>query len=267
MREEKIWMAPCFALSKLKEKLKPAIAELVSIGFIEDLPLDQRYIKTGHGEWQIHFTRQRHKQLVNELLKGNKTERSNNRLLIKELTDRGVTTITAQQMVEDTSLGQDRIHHKIEILDWIKARDPQEYPKRPGGWLVKAIKEDWQPPAGFQTKREREDQAAAIASELAARVHAKTQAESIEQQKLAEDRKRDDEEWQTVQAYLNKLPVDEREKVIDAAINNSSEFTRDFARKYRQNPAAGSGEIMYQMALKEHVLPLAEMVMNASTGT
>ena len=48
--------------SKLKVKLKPAFAELVSIGFIEDLPTEQRYIKTGHGEWQIHLTRQRNKR-------------------------------------------------------------------------------------------------------------------------------------------------------------------------------------------------------------
>ncbi|MCY2985015.1 MAG: hypothetical protein NTY15_15430 [Planctomycetota bacterium] len=68
---------------------------------------------------------------MNEPLKGNKTERIHNRLLIKELTDRGVTAITALQMVEDVSIGQYRIRHKIEILDWIKARDPQEYPKRP----------------------------------------------------------------------------------------------------------------------------------------
>jgi hypothetical protein len=52
--------------SKLKEKLKPAIAELVAIGFIEDIPIEQRYTKVGHGEWQIHLTRQRPRQLVNE---------------------------------------------------------------------------------------------------------------------------------------------------------------------------------------------------------
>lgn len=195
---------------------------------------------------------------MNELLKGNKTERSSNRLLIKELTDRGVTAITAQQLVEDASIGQVRIRHKIEILDWIKTRDPQEHPKRPGGWLVKAIKEDWQPPAGFQTRQEREDQAAAIASELAARVQAKSLADTFEQQKLAEDRKRDDEEWRTVEAYLNGLTAAERETVIETAINSSSEFTGDFAQKYRKNPTEGSGEIMYKMTLKEHVLPLVQ---------
>lgn len=138
------------------------------------------------------FSRQRNKQLVNLLLKGNKPERSNNRLLIKELTDRGVTAITAQQLVEDASLGQDRIRHKFEILDWIKARDPQEYPKRPGGWLFKAIKEEWQPPARFQMRQEREEQAHAIAEELASRVQAKKLAESKENENLANDRKLDD---------------------------------------------------------------------------
>lgn len=248
--------------SKLKEKLKPAIAELVAIGFIEDLSIAERYTKVGHGEWQIHFTRQRTKQLEHEPLKGSKTERSHNRLLIKELTDRGVTAITARLMVEDASIGQDRIRHKIEILDWIKAKDPLEYPKRPGGWLVKAIKEDWQPPAGFQTRQEREDLAKANEAALAARVQMSTLAAAQESQRLADDRRREDESWQTVEAFLKDLSGDERETVIDAAISNSDGFTRDFAMKYRRNPTAGSGEIMYQMALKEHILPLVSNLAN-----
>jgi hypothetical protein len=125
--------------------------------------------------------------------------------------------------------------------------------------LSKAIKEDWQPPAGFQTRQEREEQARANREELEARVQAKTLAEAIERDKLEEDRRRGDEEWQAVETFLKSLPSEEREAMIDAAIQNSDEFTRDFAKKYRLNPMAGSGEFMYQMALKEHILPLMKI--------
>jgi hypothetical protein len=113
-----------------------------------------------------------------------------------------------------------------------------------------------QPPAGFQTKQEREEQARANRAELVARVQAKTLAEATERDKLEEDRRRGDEEWQAVESFLMGLPSEEREAAIDAAIQNSDEFTRDLAMKYRQNPTSGTGEFMYQMALKGHVLQL-----------
>jgi hypothetical protein len=120
----------------------------------------------------------------------------------------------------------------------------------------KAIKEDWQPPAGFQTKQEREEQARTNRAELEARVQVKSSAEMIEREKLEEDRRRGNEESQAVETFMKGKSSEECEAMIDSAIQNSDEFTRDFARKYRQNPTAGTGEFMYQMALKGHVLPL-----------
>lgn len=40
------------------------------MGFIEDLPADKRYTKVGQGDWQIHFTRPRVKELISEPLTG-----------------------------------------------------------------------------------------------------------------------------------------------------------------------------------------------------
>lgn len=77
------------------------------------------------------------------------------------------------------------------------------------------------------------DQAKAKEAALAARVQASILAANQESQRLAEDRLREEESWQTVEAFLKTLPVDERETDIDAAINNSDGFTRDFARKYQ----------------------------------
>lgn len=186
--------------SKLKENLKPAIAELVAIGFIEDLPPDQRYTKVGHGDWQIHFTRPRTKQLVDEPLKGSKTERSHNRLLIKELTERGVTASTARQLVEDPAIGHDRIRQKIELLDWMVANKDIESPARPGGWLRKAIEEDYQAPKGFMTKAEQEEKQRRIAEIKAKQQREKQAAVQAEASRLEEERSKEREEWAQVEA-------------------------------------------------------------------
>ena len=244
--------------SKLKEKLKPAIAELVAIGFIEDLAIDKRYTKVAHGQWQINFTRKRSNLLENLPLKGTKTERSNNRILIKELVDRGMTLVTARNLVEDPNIDHQLIRDKIELLDWMIASKDVESPARPGGWLRKAIEENYQAPKGFTTLEERKLQQQKLDLFREERELEKSETAKQEQKRLELDRARETNEWQQVQDYLATLSASERESTIDAAINNpENSFFRDFATKYRlSRDPRGNGEIMYQMALKKHILPM-----------
>ena len=246
--------------SKLKEKLKPAIAELVAIGFIEDLPIDKRYTKVAHGQWQINFTRKRSNLLENLPLKGTKTERSNNRILIKELVDRGMTLVTARNLVEDPNIDHQLIRDKIELLDWMIASKDVESPARPGGWLRKAIEENYQAPKGFSTLEERMLQQQKLDFFREERERKKSETEKQEQLRLEQERAREQSEWQQVQDYLASLSATDGELTIDAAINDPENgFLRDFANKYRVNPdPTGSGEIMFQMALKKYILPLIE---------
>jgi hypothetical protein len=56
--------------TNLKEKLRPAIKELVSIGFIKDATEAERDSKTGHGEWRINFTKSDRPLIADNPLKG-----------------------------------------------------------------------------------------------------------------------------------------------------------------------------------------------------
>ena len=98
---EHIGLSRNYTPAKIKEKIRPAIDELVSIGFIEKMPLSQRFTKLGYGVYEVHFTKDKHHDIGDMPLFGNKTERINNRQLIKELTDHGVIATTARQLVEN----------------------------------------------------------------------------------------------------------------------------------------------------------------------
>jgi hypothetical protein len=243
--------------AKLKEKLKPAIAELVAIGFIEDVPTSQRYSKVGHGEWKIHFTRKRAKLLDDVPLKGTKTERSQNRLLIKELVDRGMTPATARQLVEDPTIPHERIKNKIELLDWMTETNDVETPVRPGGWLRKAIEEDYQPPKTFKTTAERKAKNEQIEAFKLEREHVKNEKDRREDEQRKREMQEQRQRWERVEAYLESLRFDEREQLIEAAMHDpQNEFCREFAKQYhREKTPGGMEECMYQVALVTHVLP------------
>lgn len=247
---EHVGLSRNYMASKIKAVLEPAISELVSIGFIEDAPAG-RYKKTGRGQWQICFTRSNRTLIGDMPLKGTKIERVESRLLIKELTDRGMSAITARKLVEDASIPHDRIRQKIEILDWIMQADTIDPPARPAGWLRKAIEDDYQPPAGFESaemrsaKRRRIDAARAKQEEDKAR----------ERQERHEQAEKYQRELKQVTDHLASLPEAEREALIDEALAGTNEFFRERAAKFRRNPSKKEGEGTYEMVLVNHILP------------
>jgi hypothetical protein len=50
---------------------------------------------------------------------------------------------------------QDYILGKIDMVEWLLENRPQLVGKNSAGYLRKAIEEDWQPPAGYQSPEER----------------------------------------------------------------------------------------------------------------
>jgi len=117
----------------LKRNLRPAIAELEDIGFIEKAPPKERYTKLSKGQWRIVFVR-----------KGDATSRP---VLEKELLARGIRSATASALV--TSYPPERIRKHLAVFDWMRQnRDPHVF-KNPAGFLVKAIQQDYQPPNDF----------------------------------------------------------------------------------------------------------------------
>jgi hypothetical protein len=253
---EHVGLSRNYKPSKLKEKLKPAIEELVSIGFIADMAVGERYAKVSHGEWRINFIRTKRNVLATTL-KGSKSERSAARLLIKDLTDRGMTPASAQKLVTDDSVLDDLIRSKIELLDWYLEERPDSAPKQKGGWLMKAIKEDYQPPSDFKSKAVRETEAAAIAKAKAERQAALERKQKREAEQRAKEDAEAAEKLASVMSYLATLSPEDHIRCIEEAIGNMVPM---FQNKARQELKTDSDWFYVEMALLEYVPSLLDKV-------
>jgi hypothetical protein len=184
---------------KIKEKLQPAIEELEAMGFLEPLPKDVRFRKEGR-EWKIYFNRGR-----SALPKAEEPPPSAHPL-VKELVARGVTEMTACELIQQQPA--ERIEGKIDIFDWMTAKQDKRIQKSPAGYLVESIRRDYLAPKGYIPKAERERQ-----ESTRKRVE---QKEREDRANTARGEAQAREEHQAIIEHWNSLSPAEQE-AIDAA--------------------------------------------------
>jgi hypothetical protein len=138
---EHIGLSRTYAPTELKRRLKPALEELESLGFLEPLDPEERYSWVARGSWRIILVR-------GEAVQGEPgttpTEASD---LIDALRMRGVTTKTATDLVG--SHPHSRVRTKIEVFDWLVKNEDKRVGKNPAGYLVASIRSDYQAPDDY----------------------------------------------------------------------------------------------------------------------
>lgn len=138
--------------SALARKLKPAIAELESVGFLEPLAEQERFLKKGR-EWSIRFIKKASALPKPEVPpQESKPEPSG---LVAALESRGITSKTAADLVQKHSA--DLAERQIEVFDWLAEKQDKRVAKNPAGYLVKSITDDYATPQGFITKAEQKE--------------------------------------------------------------------------------------------------------------
>lgn len=237
--------------AQMKNKLKKGILELEDVGLIEPMPYADRFEKKG-SEWEIVFHQKKKSGRV-RIAKVDQTQTSlfEDDLIVRDMVSRGVTRATAVKLAKE--FDEDFIQGKIEILDW--KLEHNQSPKRPGGWLRSAIKEDWNAPKDFVPRAKREAEAAAIAKAKAER-KAKRDAElKREEEERAKDAAEREERWASVMAYLNSLSKADYDQCIEAAIEN---LVPMFRNKARANLKDGLDGMYIEMALMDYVPTLID---------
>lgn len=227
--------------AKLKEKLQPALEELESIGFIETMSREQRYEKTGRGEWKIHFARKQHAKAIERLEPETETAEA------KELTARGVTAARAHELV--AAYPRERIAAQIEVFDWLLSKKDQRIAKSPAGYLVKAIQDNYAPPTGFESKAEQEKKRTAEAER-------KRKAEEQKRRAEAEQQAREAAEQARIANYLKTLTREERKALEAEALAKANPF---FLSQYRRAKGNPDGEARYlKLIVETHVSGILE---------
>jgi hypothetical protein len=145
---EHIGLSRSYAPTELKRRLKPALEEMEQLGFLEPLRPEERYSYVKRGCWRIIFIRGRHASAeVQDPIAQREHQPA---LLIQALKARGVTSKTAQDLVDAHPPG--RIHTKIEVFDWLVHNEDKRVGKNPAGYLVASIRSDYQVPGDYQAR-------------------------------------------------------------------------------------------------------------------
>jgi hypothetical protein len=198
-------------VAKIKEKLQPAVEELEDIGFLEPLARDDRYFKDAGG-WKIRLSK-RQPDKSPPALPGGEGERPD---LIRQLIERGVSPTKAGELF--ASYPETRLREKIDIFDWLAGTADRRIHKNPGGWLRKAIEDDYTAPKGYENAATREERDRARQEEQ--RRQAQASRERREQQRHAE------QERGSVDAYLAALAPEARAALEAEALDRATEDAR-----------------------------------------
>ena len=131
---------------KLKEKLRPAIEELETIGFLEKRDYESRFNQVRRGAWSVMLSRKAPQTLSQPV--PDEPEASE---LVGELVNRGVARETATELVGDYP--HESIRLQIEVLDWRVSQKTSKIADPPA-WLVGAIRKGFDEPKNFVSKSE-----------------------------------------------------------------------------------------------------------------
>ncbi len=143
---EHVGLARSYDSANLKRKLRPAIAELERNHFIQELPDADRFRKVRTGEWRVLFERAGRG--------GAKADAPPpvDEPLAQALIARGVTPSTAREVVGKFSA--ERIQQQLEVFDWLVSQKDPRIRRSPAGFLVSAIRGEYEPPRDFQSRRQ-----------------------------------------------------------------------------------------------------------------
>jgi hypothetical protein len=231
----------------LKRNLRPAIEELEAIGFLVPLLDAERFIKDGK-TWKVRMIARsslpalpEHEQQQALLLAGPAVPPS----LVAELTRRGVTKVTAEDLVQQHPA--ERIDQKIELLDWLVEKQDKRIGKNPAGYLCDAIRKDYAVPKGFLSKAERQkrEEAKQARERQAAEEHRQKQVDVSSQQ----DRRREED------AYWMKLTSQEQAELDAKALAEASETSR---QSYLSMKRQGLGDGYLAMLRRQHIRALLD---------
>ena len=218
-------------IAQIKRRLLKAIKELESIGYIKSLPPSERFTKDSAGTWEVHFERQpQDEEQEQTILEINVEELSP---LEGLLVGHGVSRSQARKLIfeyDDT-----QIQVQLEALEFLLARGGESAPTNRGGWLVKAIVENYSLPRGFKSSAQLAEENRQKAEKAKERQDAARRKRGEEQAEQA----RASTEWEKNQTrileYLESLSTEERLKVEIAALTASPLGRGQISSRLRQS--------------------------------
>jgi len=161
-------------LSYAKKSLDPAHKKLKETGFISNWSWEEVAQKSKEKDWLIRYypgrrareeiERFRGKEQLEFMLPPPKDEEiiesrvelsAEDFNVVEQLTQRGITAATAKMLAKSHPV--EHILRQIDVFDWLKERKSLLVERNPGGFLRKAIEENYQPPKEYLEQKDKRD--------------------------------------------------------------------------------------------------------------
>jgi Replication initiator protein A len=198
----------------LKRNLRPAIEELEQIGFLESLSDSERFRMEGNA-WKIRLVQ---KSPAPPSLPAPDTNPAlEPSRLVTELINRGVTKVTAAEMVQKHPA--EYLEAKLDVFDWLAGKQDKKVAKNPAGYLVTSINDDYAVPKGFESKAEQLKKAEAK--------HARERAEAEERRRRHEADAQARREKELINGFWDGLSKEQKAEHETAAIAQASDDERE----------------------------------------
>jgi hypothetical protein len=243
---EKIGMKRTYALNNVKQKFKPAIEELVAVGFLKPLPDKQRYRKRKAGEWDVVFIKAMEENGQRPLPMEIDTLPS----IENDLLKRGVSRQRAKSLA--ARFPEAHIRAKLEEFDYRMTREEGDplRPQNPGGYLSQAIEEDYASPKGFKSQSDLERERLEKEEQSAQRKAAKEAKAKEDAERKASAEREFQRKADLVTGYLGSLS-EEKRKQVEADALASSLF------------GATASDLIRQSLIHNHVMELLKETTDA----
>jgi len=228
---EHVGFARSYDNAQLRRKMLPSIQELETIGFLEPLPEDERFIQVRRGVWRVMFLKK-----LEAPTGGDRAVKSLTGGVERDLIERGVTASVAAELI--TSHPVERIRVKLEVFDWLTENKDSRVSKNPAGYLVKSIRDDFAPPKGFEPKAARD-------AKKQAAEETKRRRRDAEVKREQDDKARHEAEIAPLEAYWQALSPSAQAKFFDEALAQAEHWLREQAAKSGVMAEAAKKQIIY----------------------
>jgi hypothetical protein len=127
---EKLGFSRGYDTGQLKERVQPALDELVAVGFLEP----PKYEKQARGIWKI-CVRKKAESVIRLETEGRTSE------VAELLVARGIATRVAERLAKDYS--RQHVEEKVRLFDDLSCKKDARVLQNPAGFLVSAIRDDY----------------------------------------------------------------------------------------------------------------------------
>ena len=146
-----------------------------------------------------------------------------------------------------------QIQEKLEVFDALREGRDRRVSRNPAGYLVKSIREDYQPPAGLPGTTSQQDTPAG-GGRTSSDPCRRRQANAAERRSIRADLQ--------VDGYLAKLSPAERSQVEAEAISTADKLATEGLRRAVEEGSAKRANVYRQAIVNRHVRALMSSASN-----